>query len=106
MERFLERAIGVALTSSCRHKHGAIVVKHGHILGIATNKTRNDPKYVDWRNSSIHAEVAALRKAGFPRRSTVYVARVNRLGESRLSKPCANCQEVLDGLNCKVVYTQ
>lgn len=105
MNRHLQMAMGVALTSHCRYKHGAIVVKHGHVLGSATNRTRNDPKYVDWRNSSIHAEVAALRKAGFPRRSTVYVARVNRLGESRLSKPCANCQEILDGLRCKVVWT-
>lgn len=97
--------MGVALTSSCRHRHGAIVVKHGHTMGIGTNKYRNDPRYVDWKCSSIHAEIVALRRAGFPRRATIYVARVNGIGEPRLSKPCNNCQEVLDGLKIKVVHT-
>jgi tRNA(Arg) A34 adenosine deaminase TadA len=105
MNKFLERAMGVALTSSCRYRHGAIVVKHGHVLGSGTNRIRNDPKYVDWRSSSIHAEIVALRRASFPKRATIYVARVNRLGEPRLSKPCANCQEVLDGLRIKVIHT-
>lgn len=105
MEKFLERAMGVALTSTCRYKHGAIVVKHGRILGAAPNKRINDPKYVDWRHSSIHAEIAALKRANWPRRAIVYVARTNSQGEPRMSKPCINCQEVLDGLKCKVVYT-
>jgi len=98
-------ALGVASTSTCRQKHGAIVVKHGRILGSATNRTKNDPRYVDWRHSSIHAEVSALRRAGFPTRATIYVARINRLGEARYSKPCANCQEVLDSFRIKVVHT-
>lgn len=98
-------ALGVATTSTCRFKHGAVVVKHGRVLGSSPNKMKNSPKYVDWRHSSIHAEIAALKKAGWPKRATVYVARVNNLGEARLSKPCANCQEVLDGLRCKVEWT-
>lgn len=105
MNRFLIMAMGVATQSTCRYKHGAVVVKHGKVLGAATNRTKNDPKYVDWRCSSIHAEIAALKRARFPRRSTVYVARVNALGESRMSKPCANCQEVLDSFRCKVEWT-
>lgn len=86
-------------------RHGAVVVKHGHVLGSSPNVNKNDPRYVDHRHASIHAEVAALRKAGFPKRATVYVARVNRFGDPRLSQPCANCQEVLDELRCKVVWT-
>lgn len=103
--RFLSMALGVATTSKCNMKHGAIVVKHGHVLGSSTNIWKNDPKNVDYSHSSVHAEIAALRKAGWPRKATVYVARVNNLGESRLSKPCANCQAVLDEMKCKVVWS-
>jgi tRNA(Arg) A34 adenosine deaminase TadA len=105
MEKFLERAIGVALTSTCRHKHGAVIVRHGKVLGASPNKSRNNPRYVDWTYASIHAEIAALKRAGWPRKATVYVARVNGLGQPRLSKPCANCQAVLDEYRIKVVHT-
>lgn len=105
MNKFLERALGVASTSTCRHKHGCVVVKHGRVIGYGVNRTKNDPKYVDWRHSSVHAEIAALKRANFPKRATIYVARINNLGQPRLSKPCANCQEVIDGLKCKVEYT-
>jgi hypothetical protein len=103
--RFLSMAMGVATTSKCKMKHGAVVVKHGHVLGSSPNLWKNDPKNVDHIHSSVHAEIAALRKAGWPTKVDVYVARVNNLGESRLSKPCANCQVVLDEMKCKVVYT-
>ena len=105
MHKFLERALGVASTSTCKQRHGAIVVKHGRVLGSGTNRRRNDPRYVDWRSSSIHAEITAMRRAGFPTRATIYVARINRIGEARYSKPCANCQEVLDSFKIKVVHT-
>lgn len=104
-DRFLTMAMGVALSSKCRMKHGAVVVKHGRILGSSPNLWKNDPKNVHYKHASVHAEMAALRKAGWPTKVTVYVARVNGKGESRLSKPCANCQVVLDEMKIKVVYT-
>lgn len=103
--RFLSVAMGVATQSQCKMRHGAVVVKHGRILGASPNLYKNNPKYVDHKHSQIHAEIAALRKAGWPTKSTVYVARINGFGESRLSKPCANCQEVLDQFKTKVVWT-
>jgi cytidine deaminase len=106
VNRYLEMAKGVALTSKCRYKHGAIVVKHGHVLGSGVNVTKNSPRYVDWRYSSVHAEIAAMKKAGWPKRATIYVARVNNHGEARMSKPCPNCQEVLDEFRCKVEWTE
>lgn len=105
MNRFLNMALGVASTSTCRQRHGAIVVRHGRVLGSSTNITKNSPKYVDWTHSSIHAEIAALRKARWPRKATIYVARINGQGESRFSKPCANCQIILDEYRIKVVHT-
>jgi deoxycytidylate deaminase len=104
--RFLQMAMGVALESKCRFRHGAVVVKHGTVLGSSPNIYKNDPKNVDYQHSQIHAEIAALKKAGWPSRVTVYVARVNGFGTARLSKPCANCQEVLDAHKVKVVWTE
>lgn len=105
-QRFLDMACGVALESECKFRHGAVVVKHGHVLGSAPNVQKNDPLYVDHKHSQIHAEIGALKKAGWPDKATIYVARVNGHGEARLSKPCANCQEVLDQHRIRVVYTE
>lgn len=104
--RFLQMAMGVALGSGCKFRHGAVVVKHGTVLGSSPNIWKNDPKYVNPKFCQIHAEIAALKKAGWPRRATVYVARVNGSGTSRMSKPCANCQEVLDSFKAKVMWTE
>lgn len=103
--RFLDMARGVATLSTCRYRHGALVVKHSKVLGASPNILRNNPRYVDYRFSSVHAEVAALRKAGWPHKATVYVARINALGASRLSRPCPNCQAVLNEYRCRVVWT-
>jgi len=105
-ERFLTLAMGYALQSQCKFRHGAVVVRHGKVLGGSSNLWKNDPAFVDPKHCQIHAEIAALKKAGWPRRATVYVARINGSGTPRLSKPCANCQEVLDSLKSKVVWTK
>lgn len=106
MNRYLTMAAKVASTSECRKLHGAVVVKHSKVLGSSPNVNRNDPKYVDHNHCSIHAEVRALKRAGFPQRATVYVARVNRFGELRNSKPCEGCQSLIDELRCRVVWTE
>lgn len=106
MQRFLDMAAGVALESECKFRHGAIVVMHGRVRGSSPNLYKNDPRYVDHRHSQIHAEIAAMKKAGWPRRATIYVARVNGHGETRLSKPCANCAEILEEFRCKVIWTE
>lgn len=105
-ERFLALAMGVALTSKCRFKHGCVIVKHGHILGVSPNIMRNNPRNVDHKHCSIHAEISAMRKAGWPIRATAYVARINGQGEPRLSKPCANCEIVLEEFKIKSIWTE
>lgn len=104
-ERFLKMASGVALTSKCRFKHGAVVVHHGKVLASSPNVSKNNPLNVDHKHCSIHAEVRALRKAGFPKRATVYVARINNLGEERFSKPCNGCMSLIEDLKCKAIWT-
>lgn len=103
--RFLDMACGIAVTSECRMKHGALVVRHSKILGASPNVEKNSPKYVGWQHASVHAEIRAMQRAGWPSKVTVYVARVNNFGEPRLSRPCANCQAILDQFKVKVVYT-
>lgn len=105
-ERFLTMAMGVALSSKCKFRHGAIVVKHGKVLGASPNLYKNDPRNVNPKYCQVHAEIAALKRAGWPSRATIYVARVNGLGYARLSKPCSNCQEVLNSYKAKVVWTK
>lgn len=106
VRKFLDMAIGVALTSKCRFRHGAVVTVHGHVLGASPNLWRNDPRYVDHQHASVHAEIAAMRKAGWPKGATIYVARVNNKNEERLSKPCANCEAVLQEYKTKVYFTE
>lgn len=102
----MSMACGVAMTSQSRMKHGALIVKHSKILGVSPNIDKNSPKYVGWQYASVHAEIRAMQRANWPSKATCYVARVNNHGESRLSKPCANCQTVLDQFRIKVLYTE
>lgn len=105
-ERFIHMALGVATQSKCKFQHGAVVVRHGHVLGASPNVQKNDPKFVAFEHSQVHAEIRAMQKAGWPTKATVYVARINGNGEARLSKPCANCAAVLQSYRCKVVWSK
>lgn len=93
----------------CRQRHGAVVVNSGNIVALATNVNKNVPRNVK-SNFSVHAEVAALRSLGSPGIKTpklvLYVARVGKCGEPRLSRPCNDCWKFMAFYNVKeVVYT-
>lgn len=103
-EKFINRAVGVALTSECRWRHGAVVAKGSRLVAYAPNVHRNNPD-LDYPNSSWHAEEAALRALhrstgqaygmGNFKGYTLYVARVNVKNEPGLSRPCAACWDIL-----------
>jgi len=107
----LDKALALATTSACKQwKHGAIILKGGRVLGKGINSDRNNPNQVadPKTQAAVHAEVAALRAAGATdlRGATIFVARANRAGEPRMSKPCHNCQAALRARGVKkVVYT-
>lgn len=109
---FLSVAKYFATKSEARQRHGAIVVKGGSVLGTGYNKDRNHPMRVSPEHiktqCSRHAEIEAMRDASWNVRGAVlYVARVNRQGKSRNSKPCRYCQEAIDRLSIKkVIYTE
>lgn len=110
-EAFLSVARYIAEKSEARQKHGAIIVKSGRVIGTGYNKNRNNPDYVSPEHikihCSVHAEIDAIRDAKWRVKGAVlYVARVNRYGQDRNSKPCERCEVVIEETEIKkVIYT-
>lgn len=114
-ERFLNRAIGVALTSTCQWKHGALIAKGSKPLVWGPNIFRNNSS-LNYSGATFHAEDVVLRQLcrltgttyyqGNFSDCTLYVARVNNQGIPRLSRPCQSCWKLLytQGIT-EVVYT-
>ena len=112
--RYLELAKNMARQSTYgKIKHGAVLVKGGSIISTSCNKDSfssfgNRFRKHDCGHATHHAELGCV--LGIDRSktngATVYVVRINREGEFRLSKPCPMCHEVLKfcGIR-KVVYT-
>lgn len=109
---FLSVAKYFATKSQSRQKHGAVVVKSGRVLGTGYNKNKNHPMQVSPEHikthCSRHAEIEAIRDAGWKVKGAVlYVARVNRQGQDRNSKPCKYCMVVIDSTQIKkIIYTE
>jgi deoxycytidylate deaminase len=111
--QYLSVAVELAKTSTCRNKHGALVVVGGSVIATGVNRERNPPGILSdfdliHGGISYHAEAMALKQLRFtiPNRATIYVARVNRAGIERLSRPCNNCYKLLQQYEIKeVVYT-
>ena len=108
---YLSVARYLAKKSSARNTHGALVVKGGRVLGSGFNKNRNHPTIVSPEHikteCSFHAEEVAIREAGDNAKGAIlYVARVNKHGADRNSKPCHVCSKLIrrSGIK-KVIYT-
>lgn len=91
-------------------KHGAVIVKGGSVISIGINKNRNHPTVVSSEHikthCSVHAEIDALRKVKSAKGATIYVARSNKRGQDRLSRPCDRCHDAIREAGIrKVVYT-
>ena len=98
--------------SPCTQKHGAVIVKGGSVIGVGYNKDRNHPDRVSPEHikshCSVHAEIDAIRDAGWNVKGAVlYVARINKQGKDRHSKPCSRCEVVIQETQIKkVIYTR
>jgi deoxycytidylate deaminase len=90
-----------------KQKHGCVVVRGGSILSVGTNKFKNHPAYVhEFDKCSVHAEIDALSRVSDARGADIYVARINRAGVERLSRPCVPCYKRLHNLGIrKIVFT-
>jgi deoxycytidylate deaminase len=108
---YLSVARYFATKSNARNTHGAVVVKGGRVLGTGWNKTRNNPKTVSPEHiksdCSYHAEEIAIRDSGDNMKGAIiYVARINKNGFDRDSKPCSKCASLIKKAGIKrVVFT-
>jgi len=93
-------------------RHGAVLIKGGSVLNLAANSDNHTSFGQRFRSSpgraTHHAETACI--LGLERSSTLgstlYVARVNKSGSWKMSKPCSMCHEVMKFVGVKrVVYT-
>jgi len=111
-QRYLDLARNMASNSSYgKIKHGAVLVKGGSIISASFNKDKFSAFGERFRqhgcgHATHHAELGCVlgvdrsKTAG----SSVFVVRVNRQGEDRLSKPCPMCHDVLKFTGVKKVY--
>ena len=111
-KRYLKVAKNVATNSNYgKLRHGALLVKGGSIINTAFNKDKFSSFGERFRDSDYgpathHAELSCI--TGISRSKTkgasVFVVRVNRHGELRLSKPCSMCHDALKFAGVKKVY--
>lgn len=88
-------------------RHGALVVLGGSLLGMGINKNVLDPFYhKDAPKLSVHAEEAALKRCKRTAGAVLYVARINKQGLPRMSRPCTSCMQLIRAAGIKkIVYT-
>jgi cytidine deaminase len=105
MNRYLRLALRESYKSNERSKHGAVIVKGHSVVAKAFNVNKTHPKWGGGPLGSLHAEGACIRKAvqkiGCISGAVIYVAR----SENRFSKPCKDCQKLIDQHNLRVVHT-
>lgn len=95
------------------YKHGAVLAKGGTVINTAFNKNSHCSFGYRFRNinlglPTLHAEIGAV--IGIDRSvttgATLYVCRVGKNGDYRLSKPCPMCYAALKHVGVrKVVWT-
>lgn len=108
---YLSVARYFATKSTAKKTHGCVIVKGGRVLGTGWNKNRNHPTIVSPEHikteCSYHAEEVAIREAGSNAKGAIiYVARVNKQGKDRDSKPCPKCSMLIEKVGIKrIVYT-
>jgi len=112
--RYFELARRIAYNSNYgKMRHGAVLVKGGSVINVSFNKDMFSAfggrfREGDCTHATQHAEIGCI--LGLPRSatngSTIYVVRINKEGEFRMSKPCPMCESVLDFVGVKrAVYT-
>ena len=111
-KRYIEFAKRVAEQSNYgKFRHGAVLVKGSSVRSISCNKHRHCSFGARFRRegygeATLHAELGAI--LGLSRSTTqgatVYVARINKEGKARISKPCPMCEAAMRHVGVRRVY--
>ena len=112
--RFVELGKKIAESSDFgEYRHGAVLVKGGSVISTSANKN----SYASWGNrfrkrdcghATHHAELGCILgiDRSVTKGATIYVVRIGKSGDLKLSKPCDMCRDVLQHVGIKkVVYT-
>lgn len=111
--RYMDLAKRMAYQSTFPdYRHGAVLVK-GSVRNVSSNKDNycsfaaRFQKQHDGK-TTLHAELGAILGVdrSITEGATVYVARISKEGDYKISKPCQMCHEALKHVGVKkVVYT-
>jgi len=112
-QRYMDLAKRMAQQSAFPdYRHGAVLVK-GSVRNVSANKdnycsfgTRFQKKHSG--RTTLHAELGAILGVDrdITEGATIYVARIGKDGDYKISKPCSMCHEALKHVGVKrVVYT-
>ena len=107
-QHYLKYAAKVAHKSLMDHKHGAIIVYNDTVIGCGYNHTHEHMCH----RFSIHAEVEAILKVKSKYKhilqdAEMYVVRIGNTKYQcplKYSKPCCDCQQVIQKFGIKKVY--
>ena len=112
VRRYIQLAQNMALNSVYgKIRHGAVLIKGGSVISSAYNKDKFSSfgerfRQQDCGHATHHAELSCV--SGVKREKTagssIFVVRLNKVGELRLSKPCPMCHDVLKFTGVKKVY--
>lgn len=97
----------MAKQSKEKSKHGCLIVRGGSVQGFGVNVSRNIPGIIQETDAlGVHAEIRALKDCNRTDGAVAYIARVNKQGEERHSRPCPACIAALKEAGIKrVIYT-
>jgi deoxycytidylate deaminase len=110
-QSFFNTALRLAAASyHPKFKVGALIVHKNRIVASGNNSLRTHPISLKWKSRSLAlcAEMDAILQAQKddswePRKATIYVARVGRDGEPKISFPCDGCTAALMHVGIKKI---
>ena len=111
-QRYLSVAKRIAQQGDCeKTSHGAVLVRGGNVINAAHNKWSYSSFGKRFRErdkgiSTLHAELAAVLNLdrSITQGTDIYVFRVNRAGDFKMSKPCSMCETALKHVGIKRIY--
>jgi|TARA_R110000850_G_scaffold96461_6_gene201641 tRNA(Arg) A34 adenosine deaminase TadA len=113
-QRHLNLAKRIAYNSDFEeYRHGAVLARGKKVINSSTNKNSYKSwgqrfRHRDCGYATHHAELGCILGVdrSLTQGATVYVARIGKKGDLRLSKPCPMCESAMRHVGVKeVIYT-